>query len=63
MANRHSIPVVSHGTSVLTIADTSFYLDKVLIAPTLMCNLLYVRQFIRNNHCSIDAFGFSIKDP
>ena len=65
MGNGHSIPVVSHGTSILPTANTSFHLNNVLVAPDIVRNLLSFRQFTCDNHCSIefDALGFSVKDP
>jgi hypothetical protein len=60
----HSIPVFSRGTSSLHLADRTFHLHNVLVAPQLARNLLSVRQFTRDNNCSIefDASGFSVKD-
>jgi hypothetical protein len=39
-------------------------LNNVLVVSSIVRNLLSIRQFTRNNSCSIefDAFGFSIKD-
>jgi len=64
VGNGQSIPVFSRGTSSLQIADHSFHLDNVLVAPQLTRNLLSVRQLTRDNNCSIefDASGFSVKD-
>jgi hypothetical protein len=64
MSNGHSIPVVSCGTSILPTADTTFYLNNVLIAPDIVRNFLSVSQFTRDNRSiDFDAFGFSVKDP
>jgi hypothetical protein len=65
VGNGQSIPVISRGTFTLPIADASFSLNNVLVAPALVRNLLSVGQFTRFNSYSIefDAFGFSIKDP
>jgi hypothetical protein len=59
------MPVLSRGTSILPTAVTSFSLNNVLVAPALVHNLFSVRQFTRDNNCSIefDASGFSVKDP
>ena len=64
VGNGHSIPVYSHGTSLLQLADRSFRLDNVLVAPQLTCNLLSVQQLTRDNNVSIefDASGFFVKD-
>jgi hypothetical protein len=64
IGNRHSILVLCRGTSFLPIGTTKFDLKHVLVAPSLVRNLLSVRQFTRDNKRSIefDEFGFSIKD-
>ena len=64
VGNGASIPISSCGTSIIPIVDHIFQLNNVLVAPHLVHNLLYVRQFTRDNNCSIefDAFGFSVKD-
>ncbi|GKA54785.1 ribonuclease H-like domain-containing protein [Tanacetum coccineum] len=40
------------------------HLHNVLVTPNIIKNLISIRQFIRDNNCTIefDAFGFSIKD-
>ena len=62
VGNGHSIPVVSHGTSILPTTDT-FYLNNVLIAPDIVRNLLSVHPFTCYNHCSIefDNLGFMLR--
>ena len=57
-------PITSRGTSILSSPNTLFHLNNVLVAPDLVRNLLSVRQFTRDNNCSIefDACGFSVKD-
>ena len=64
VGNGTSIPVTSHGHSVLATTASTFALNNVLVVPSIVQNLLSVRQFTRDNHCSIefDAFGFSVKD-
>jgi hypothetical protein len=56
--------ITSHGHYVLPITASTFALNNVLVVPSIVQNLLSVRQFIRDNSCSIefDAFGFSVKD-
>ena len=51
--------------STLSLDDHTFKLNNVIVAPQLVRNLLSVRQFTRNNNCSIefDALNFSVKDP
>ncbi|GJV82819.1 ribonuclease H-like domain-containing protein [Tanacetum coccineum] len=60
----HSIPVTNTGHSILPTATKSLHLNNVLITPHIVKNLIYVRQFVRDNNCTIefDAFGFSVKD-
>ncbi|GJV50425.1 ribonuclease H-like domain-containing protein [Tanacetum coccineum] len=60
----HSIPVTNTGHSILPTPLKSLHLNNVLITPHIVKNLIYVRQFVRDNNCTIefDAFGFSVKD-
>ncbi|GKD53940.1 ribonuclease H-like domain-containing protein [Tanacetum coccineum] len=60
----HSIPVTNTGHSILPTPVKSLHLNNVLITPHIVKNLIYVRQFVRDNNCTIefDAFGFSVKD-
>ncbi|GJZ09208.1 ribonuclease H-like domain-containing protein [Tanacetum coccineum] len=60
----HSIPVTNTGHSILPTPFKSLHLNNVLITPHIVKNLIYVRQFVRDNNCTIefDAFGFSVKD-
>jgi hypothetical protein len=64
VGNGTSIPVTSRGHSVLPTPTTNFALNNILVAPSIVRNLLSVRQFTRDNNCSFefDAHGFSIKD-
>ena len=60
----HSIPVTNTGHSILPTPFKSLHLNNVLITPHIVKNLIYVRQFVRDNNCTIefDAFGFLVKD-
>ncbi|GJX42805.1 ribonuclease H-like domain-containing protein [Tanacetum coccineum] len=60
----HSIPVTKTGHSILPTPTRSLHLNNVLITPHIVKNLISVRQFVRDNNCTIefDAFGFSVKD-
>jgi hypothetical protein len=60
----HHLPVSCSSTSTLPGSTSSFSLRNVLVVPSLVRNLLLVRQFTRDNNCTIefDAFGFSVKD-
>ena len=64
VGNGTSIPVTSRGHSVLPTPTTNFALNNILVAPSIVRNLLSVRQFTRDNSCSFefDAHGFSVKD-
>ncbi|GJW67107.1 ribonuclease H-like domain-containing protein [Tanacetum coccineum] len=59
-----SIPVTNTGHSILPTPLKSLHLNNVLITPHIVKNLISVRQFVRDNNCTIefDAFGFSVKD-
>ncbi|GKD36903.1 ribonuclease H-like domain-containing protein [Tanacetum coccineum] len=60
----HSIPVTNTGHSILPTPLKSLRLNNVLISPHIVKNLIFVRQFVRDNDCTIelDSFGFSVKD-
>ena len=64
VGNGQTIPITCRGESVLPTAASVFALSNVLVVPFLVRNLLSVRQFTRDNNCSIefDALGFSVKD-
>ena len=64
VGNGAHIPVTSRGSSVLATDTSRFILNNVLIVPSIIRNLLSVRQFTRDNRCSIefDASGFYVKD-
>jgi hypothetical protein len=55
------IPITSVGDSFLPFP---FRLINVLVAPNIIHSLLYVRQVITDNSCSMefDPFGLSVKD-
>nr|GFB63571.1 ribonuclease H-like domain-containing protein [Tanacetum cinerariifolium] len=52
------------GHSVLSTLFRPFRLNNVLITPNIVKNLIFVRQFVRDNSCTVefDPFGFSVKD-
>ncbi|GJV16226.1 hybrid signal transduction histidine kinase M [Tanacetum coccineum] len=58
-----SIPVTNTGHSTLPTPYRTLHLNNVLITPNIVKNLISVRQFVRENKCTIefDEFGFSIK--
>ncbi|GJR33817.1 hypothetical protein Tco_1209501 [Tanacetum coccineum] len=60
----HSILVTNTGPSILSTPLKSLHLNNVLITPHIVKNLIFVRQFVRDNNCTIefDAFDFSVKD-
>jgi len=64
VGNGTHIPVTSRGQSTLHTPASKFTLNNVLVVPAIVRNLLSVRQFTRDNSCSIefDALGFSVKD-
>ncbi|GJZ12041.1 ribonuclease H-like domain-containing protein [Tanacetum coccineum] len=59
-----SIPVTNTGHSTLPTPYRTLHLNNVLITPNIVKNLIFVRQFVRENKCTIefDEFGFSVKD-
>jgi hypothetical protein len=64
VGNGTRIPVTSRGSSILATNMSNFVLNNILVVPSIIHNLLSIRQFTRDNHCSIefDALGFSVKD-
>ncbi|GKD82596.1 ribonuclease H-like domain-containing protein [Tanacetum coccineum] len=60
----HSIPITNTGHSILPTPLKSLRLNNVLITPHIVKKLISVRQFVRDNDCTIefDYFGFSVKD-
>ncbi|GJX09187.1 ribonuclease H-like domain-containing protein [Tanacetum coccineum] len=60
----HPIPATNTGHSILSTPLKSLHLNNVLITPHIVKNLIFVRQFVRDNNCTIefDEFGFSVKD-
>ncbi|GKD00369.1 hypothetical protein Tco_1170643 [Tanacetum coccineum] len=59
-----SIPITNTGHSTLPTPYRPLHLNNVLITPNIVKNLISVRQFIRDNKCTIefDEFGFYVKD-
>ncbi|GJU74387.1 hybrid signal transduction histidine kinase M [Tanacetum coccineum] len=60
----NSIPVTNTGHSSIPSLHRPLHLHNVLVTPNIIKNLISVRQFTRDNNCTIefDAFGFSVKD-
>lgn len=66
VGNGSKLPITHSGFVLLPTSTTStFLLHNVLVAPTLLKNLISVRSFARDNSAFVefDSFGFSIKDP
>ncbi|GJR40109.1 ribonuclease H-like domain-containing protein [Tanacetum coccineum] len=59
-----TIPITNTGHSILPTLNRPLYLHNVLVTPNIIKNLIYVRQFTRDNNCTVefDAFDFSVKD-
>ncbi|GJV04777.1 ribonuclease H-like domain-containing protein [Tanacetum coccineum] len=55
-----SILVTNTGHSILPTLNRLLYLHNVLVTHNIIKNLIYVRQFTRDNNCTVefDAFGF-----
>lgn len=64
VGNGSHIPVTLHGDAAIRTPSSNFVIHNVLYVPSLIKNLFYVRQFTRDNPCSIefDYADFSIKD-
>ncbi|GJZ47317.1 ribonuclease H-like domain-containing protein [Tanacetum coccineum] len=59
-----SIPITNTGHSIIPSHHRPLHLHNVLVTLNIIKNLISVRQFTRENNCTIefDAFGFSMKD-
>ncbi|GJY73296.1 hypothetical protein Tco_0477727 [Tanacetum coccineum] len=64
VGDRRFILVTNSGHSVLSTPFRPLRLNNVLITPNIVKNLIFVRQFVRDNSCTVefDHFGFSVKD-
>lgn len=64
VGNGHTLPVTCRGNSTLTTPTSCFQLNNILVVPSLIRNLISIRQFTKDNNCTIefDVFGFSVKD-
>ncbi|XP_042756670.2 LOW QUALITY PROTEIN: retrovirus-related Pol polyprotein from transposon RE1 [Lactuca sativa] len=64
VGNGSRIPVTKIAHSTLALPFRTLILKNVPITPQIIKNLVSVRQFTRDNKCSIefDKFGFSVKD-
>lgn len=64
VSNGSSMTITSTGSMSLSTPSSLFHLHNVLIVPHLIYNLILVRQFTRDNSCSIefDHCSFSVKD-
>jgi hypothetical protein len=61
VANGSCLPVTSVGTAG---AHGSFRLPDVLVAPSMVHNLLFIRRFTADNSCSVefDSSSLTVKD-
>ena len=64
VANRGMIPVNLSGSMSFPTKTRPLSLSTVLVSPSVIKNLIYVRCFTKDNSCSIefDPFSFSVKD-
>nr|GFC23963.1 ribonuclease H-like domain-containing protein [Tanacetum cinerariifolium] len=51
------IPVTNYGHSVLSTPFRPLCLNNVLITPNIVKNLISVRQFVRDNSCTVKKLG------
>ncbi|GJR98959.1 ribonuclease H-like domain-containing protein [Tanacetum coccineum] len=60
----HSIPVINTRRSILPSLTRPLHLNNILITLNIVKDLIFVRQFVCGNNCTVefDAFGFLIKD-
>ncbi|GJY26292.1 ribonuclease H-like domain-containing protein [Tanacetum coccineum] len=64
VGNDKSIPITNTGHSIIPSHHHPLHLHNVLVTPNIIKNLISVRQFTRDNNCTIefDAFSFYVKD-
>jgi hypothetical protein len=62
--NGARLPVTHTAAATIPTASSSLHLNNVLVTPSLVKNLVSVRQLARDNNVSIefDPSGFCIKD-
>ncbi|GJZ04786.1 ribonuclease H-like domain-containing protein [Tanacetum coccineum] len=60
----YRLPHPGQGHNIIPSHHRPLHLHNVLVTPNIIKNLISVRQFTRDNNCTIefDAFGFSVKD-
>jgi hypothetical protein len=65
VGNGARIPITSRGSSIFKTNTSNFILNNILVTPSLVHNLFSVRQFTRDNSCSIefDASNFPLRNP
>jgi hypothetical protein len=63
VGNGATLPVTHVGSQTLNTLTKPLYLHNILLVPQIIKNLISVRQFCIDNHCTIefDRFGFSVK--
>ena len=54
VGNGNTIPITTQGHAILPTLHFNFYLNNILIVPSLIRNLLFARQFTRDNLVSIE---------
>ncbi|GJY22876.1 ribonuclease H-like domain-containing protein [Tanacetum coccineum] len=64
VGDNYSIPVTNTRHSILPTPHRPLHLNNVLIIPNIVKKIIYARQFVHDNHCTVEFsdFGFSIKD-
>jgi hypothetical protein len=64
VGNGSLLPITSIGSYSFTTPRRSLVLNDVLVSPSIIKNLIFVRRFTIDNNCSIefDPFGLSVKD-
>jgi hypothetical protein len=64
VGNGSTLPVTTVGSTSFHLPNSSLHLHNVLISPHIIKDLISVRRFTIDNHCSVefDPFGLSVKD-
>jgi hypothetical protein len=63
VGNGSTLPISHTDNTTISASACQFFLNNVLLVPSLVKNLLSIRRFTTDNVCSIefDPLGFSVK--
>lgn len=64
VGNGSLLPVIRSGAISFSTSSCPLHLHNVLVSPHIIKNLISIRRFTTDNHCSVefDPYGLSVKD-